>query len=32
MLEVSGTARLYLGRPPHVAESRIYGVTTLELG
>jgi GNAT superfamily N-acetyltransferase len=32
MLEVSGTARLYLGRPPRVAESRIYGVTTLELG
>jgi len=32
MLEVFGTARMYLGRPPRVAESRIYGVTTFELG
>ena len=32
MLEVFGTARMYLGEPPRVAESRIYGVTTFELG
>jgi GNAT superfamily N-acetyltransferase len=32
MHEVFGTARMYLGAQPRVAESRIYGVTTFELG
>lgn len=32
MHEVFGTARMYLGQPPRVAESRVYGVTTFELG
>ncbi len=32
MHEVFGTARMYLGTAPRVAESRIYGVTTFELG
>lgn len=32
MHEVFGTARMYLGDPPRVAESRVYGVTTFELG
>jgi len=32
MREVFGTARMYLGPAPHLEESRIYGVTTFELG
>ncbi len=30
--EVFSTARMYLGSRPEVAESRIYGITTFELG
>jgi len=30
--EVFGTARMYLGPRPRVAESRVYGITTFELG
>ena len=30
--EVFGTARMYLGPRPKMAESRIYGITTFELG
>lgn len=26
------TSRMYLGRPPDIAEERVFGVTTLELG
>ena len=32
MREVFGTARMYLGPRPEIAESRIYGITTFELG
>ena len=32
MAEVFGCARMYLGPPPKLASSRIFGVTTLELG
>lgn len=32
MREVFGTARMYLGPRPRVAESRVYGITTFELG
>ena len=30
--EVFGTARMYLGPRPRLAESRVYGITTFELG
>jgi GNAT superfamily N-acetyltransferase len=30
--EVFGTARMYLGPRPRMAESRVYGITTFELG
>jgi GNAT superfamily N-acetyltransferase len=32
MLAVFGTARMYLGPPPRLDESRIFGITTFELG
>ena len=32
MTEVFGCARMYLGPPPVLADDRIYGVTTFELG
>lgn len=32
MHEVFGTARMYLGPRPRMAEHRIYGITTFELG
>ena len=32
MREVFGMARMYLGSRPSLAESRIYGITTFELG
>ena len=32
MKEVFGTARMYLGARPKMAEHRIYGITTFELG
>jgi hypothetical protein len=32
MVEVFGCARMYLGPRPRVADARIYGVTTFELG
>ena len=32
MRDVFGCARMYLGREPRLEESRIYGVTTFELG
>jgi GNAT superfamily N-acetyltransferase len=32
MKEVFGTARMYLGPRPKMAEHRIYGITTFELG
>ena len=32
MHEVFGTARMYLGPRPSLADSRIYGITTFELG
>ena len=32
MEEVFGCARMYLGPPPAVADDRIFGVTTFELG
>lgn len=32
MREVFGTARMYLGPPPKLEESRIFGITTFELG
>jgi GNAT superfamily N-acetyltransferase len=32
MHEVFGCARMYLGAPPRIDESRVYGVTTFELG
>ena len=32
MREVFGTARMYLGPRPQLADSRIYGITTFELG
>jgi hypothetical protein len=32
MVEVFGTARMYLGHPPALAHERIFGVTTFELG
>ena len=32
MVEVFGTARMYLGQPPALAHERIFGVTTFELG
>ena len=32
MVEVFGTARMYLGQPPTLAHKRIFGVTTFELG
>ena len=32
MREVFGTARMYLGPRPKIAESRVYGITTFELG
>ena len=32
MHEVFGTARMYLGPRPDFAESRVYGITTFELG
>ncbi|MFC5694690.1 GNAT family N-acetyltransferase [Pseudomonas sp. GCM10022186] len=32
MSEVFGCARMYLGPPPPVADQRIFGVTTFELG
>jgi GNAT superfamily N-acetyltransferase len=32
MQEVFGCARMYLGPPPTLAHTRIYGVTTFELG
>ncbi len=32
MEEVFGTARMYLGDPPVLADERIFGVTTFELG
>lgn len=32
MVEVFGCARMYLGPPPDLAHSRIFGVTTFELG
>jgi GNAT superfamily N-acetyltransferase len=32
MREVFGTARMYLGPRPSLADSRIYGITTFELG
>ncbi|MEZ4770198.1 MAG: GNAT family N-acetyltransferase [Caldilineales bacterium] len=32
MVEVFGCARMYLGQPPAVADERIFGVTTFELG
>ena len=32
MHEVFVTARMYLGRAPRTGESRVYGLTTLELG
>ena len=32
MQEVFGTARMYLGPRPKVAEHRVYGITTFELG
>jgi len=32
MREVFGTARMYLGPRPDFAESRVYGITTFELG
>ncbi|HSH06010.1 MAG TPA: GNAT family N-acetyltransferase [Anaerolineae bacterium] len=32
MEEVFGCARMYLGEPPEVAQERIFGVTTFELG
>ena len=32
MVEVFGCARMYLGKLPAVANERIFGVTTFELG
>ena len=32
MVEVFGTARMYLGPSPALAHQRIFGVTTFELG
>ena len=32
MTEVFGCARMYLGPKPAVAEARVFGVTTFELG
>jgi len=32
MVEVFGCARMYLGPPPDLADHRIFGVTTFELG
>ncbi|HEX4998181.1 MAG TPA: GNAT family N-acetyltransferase [Terriglobia bacterium] len=32
MIEVFGCARMYLGVPPDLADERIFGVTTFELG
>jgi len=32
MTEVFGCARMYLGPPPAIADQRIFGVTTFELG
>ncbi|MEX1294814.1 MAG: GNAT family N-acetyltransferase [Candidatus Limnocylindrales bacterium] len=32
MREVFGTARMYLGPRPKIAEHRVYGITTFELG
>ncbi len=32
MTEVFGCARMYLGSPPDVADDRVFGVTTFELG
>jgi GNAT superfamily N-acetyltransferase len=32
MTEVFGCARMYLGDPPQIAEERVFGVTTFELG
>jgi hypothetical protein len=32
MYEMSGHARMYLGPPPRIAESRVYGISTLEFG
>ena len=32
MIEVFGCARMYLGPPPVIAQERIFGITTFELG
>jgi Acetyltransferase (GNAT) domain len=32
MTEVFGCVRMYYGRPPTLQHSRIFGITTLEVG